>query len=303
MPYRLPPLNSLRLFEAAGRHQSFKRAAEELNITPSAISHAIKSLEEWLGVPLFSRDRRGPVLTDAGAAYMPRVREALELLATATEAVPGRRPTGRLSVSVAPGFGVRWLIPNLPRFSERYPDIEVSLDTSHRRIDFPRDGVDLAIRMGRGDWPDLDVTCLVKEELVPVCTPSLAETIGTAEDLAGQTLLHVTSVTEDWYAWSRLAGVENLKLDQGLHFDSIDMAFEAAAEGLGIAIGRLPLVATDLAVGRLVAVLGPPRHGQTGYWLATGRQSFARPEVVSFRSWICAALSEAAAPTPDHRPA
>lgn len=303
MPYRLPPLNSLRLFEAAGRHLSFKLAAEELGITPSAVSHGIRSLEDWLGVALFSRDRPGLALTRAGAAYMPGVRQALDLLATATDAVPGRRPARRLSVSVAPGFGVRWLIPNLPRFSERHPDIEVSLDTSHRQIDFPRDGVDLAIRMGRGNWPDLDTICLVEEELVPVCAPSMAQMIRSATDLAGQTLLHVTSVSEDWTAWSQLAGVADLKLDQGLRFDSVDMALEAAAEGLGIAIGRLPLVAADLAACRLVAVLGPPRRAQTGYWLAAGGQIPARPEVVSFRNWIRTALGEMATKTPDHRPA
>lgn len=302
MPYRLPPLNSLRLFEAAGRHLSFKLAAEELGITPSAVSHGIKSLEDWLGVALFSRDNRGLSLTDAGAAYMPRVRQALDLLAAATDAVPRRRLTPHVSVSVAPGFGVRWLIPNLPCFSERHPDIEVSVDTSHRQIDFPRDGVDLAIRMGRGDWPDVDAVRLVEEELVPVCAPSIAQTIGSAMDLAGQTLLHITSVSEDWAAWSQLAGVADLKLDQGLRFDSVDMAFEAAAEGLGIAIGRLPLVATDLAAGRLVSVLGPPRRGQTGYWLATGGQAPARPEVVLFRNWICTALTETAPKTPVHRP-
>lgn len=293
MPYRLPPLNSLRLFEAAGRHESFKLAAEEVGITPSAVSHGIKSLEEWLGVALFSRDRSGLSLTEAGAAYMPQIRDALDLLAAATDAVPGRWPAGRLSVSVAPSFGLRWLIPNLPRFSEIHPGIEVSLDTNHRQIDFPRDGVDLAIRMGRGQWPGLQAIRLAGEMLVPVCAPSLAETIVSTGELVGQTLLHVTSVTEDWAAWARLAGVEDLELDRGLQFDSIDMAFKAAVEGLGVAIGRLPLAAADIAAGRLVAVLGPPRRARTGYWLASGGPLPARPEVIAFRDWIQGALGEA----------
>ncbi|HET8726084.1 MAG TPA: transcriptional regulator GcvA [Alphaproteobacteria bacterium] len=296
MPYRLPPLNSLRLFETAGRHLSFKLAAAELNVTPSAVSHGIQSLENWLGVALFARGHRSLVLTGAGAAYLPRVRAALELLATATESVPGRRPSGRLSVSVAPTFGMRWLIPHLPRFSDRHPEIEVSLDTSHRQIEFPRDGIDLSIRMGRGDWPDLYATCLVVEELVPVCAPGLAETICAPADLAGQTLLHVTNVTEDWAAWARLAGVESLDFGRGLRFDTIHMALEAAAQGLGIAVGRLPLIAADLAAGRLAPVLGPPRRGRTGYWLTAGRDSLSRPEVVSFRNWICAELNGAASP-------
>lgn len=295
MPYRLPPLNSLRLFEAAGRHLSFKRAAEELNVTPSAVSHGIQSLEDWLGVALFDRGHRSLVMTGAGAAYLPRVRDALDRLASATEAVPGRRPNGRLSVSVAPSFALRWLVPNLPRFSAIHPGIEVSLDTSHRQIEFPRDGVDLAIRMGRGDWPDLYAACLVVEDLVPVCAPSLAQAIGRPADLAGQTLLHVTDVTEDWAAWARLANVADLDLDRGLRFDTIHMALEAAAQGLGIAIGRLPLIAADLAAGRLISILGPPRQGETGYWLTSGRESLARPEVAAFRNWIRAELTSAPA--------
>lgn len=303
MPYRLPPLNSLRLFEAAGRHRSFKLAAEELNVTPSAVSHGIQSLETWLGVTLFVRGRRGLIMTGAGIAYLPRVREALELIATATEDIPGRRSSGRLSVSVAPTFGIRWLIPHLPRFSARHPDVEVSVDTSHRPVEFPRDGVDLAIRMGRGDWPDLYAVRLIVEELVPVCAPRLAESVSTVADLADQTLLHVATVTEDWAAWATLAGVAVPDLGRGLRFDTIQMALEAASQGLGVAIGRQPLIAGDLAAGRLVAVLGPPRKGETGYWLTTGRESLRRPEVASFRDWIRAELRGGRAPSDAHRPA
>jgi DNA-binding transcriptional LysR family regulator len=303
MPYRLPPLNALRLFEAAGRHLSFKLAAEELNLTPSAVSHGIQSLEAWLGVALFVRGRRGLILTGAGLAYLPRVREALELVATATEAIPGRRSSGRLSISVAPTFGIRWLIPHLPRFSAKHPEVEVSVDTSLRQIEFPRDGVDLAIRMGRGDWPDLYATRLVVEELVPVCAPALAERIRTVADLADQTLLHVATVTEDWAAWAALAGVAIPDPGRGLRFDTIQMALEAASQGLGVAIGRQPLIAGDLEAGRLAAVLGPPQMGETGYWLTTGRESLRRPEVASFRDWIRAELRGRGEPRGAQRPA
>jgi DNA-binding transcriptional LysR family regulator len=304
MPYRLPPLNALRLFEAAGRHFSFKLAAEELKITPSAVSHGIKSLEDWLGIALFARGHRNLVLTAAGEDYLPRVQAALEQLARATEAVPGRRPSGCLSISVAPSFGVRWLVPNLPRFNAGHPDIEVSLDTAQRQIEFPRDGVDLAIRMGRGDWPDLYAACLVTEELVPVCAPALAAGIRTAADLAGQTLLQVVNVSEDWAGWARLAGATETAIDfgKGPRFDNIAMALAAAAEGIGIAMGRHPLIDADVAAGRLVPVLGPPRRGQTGYWLLAGRDSLARPEVLAFRDWICAELSAAPGTDPSHPP-
>ena len=208
MAYRLPPLNSLRLFEAAGRHLSFKAAAEELNLTPSAISHGVLTLEAWLGVDLFLRGNRTLTLTAAGAAYLPQVRAALEMIVGASNAVPGRKPTGRLAVSVSPTFGVRWLLPRLVRFSDRHPDIEVSVDTNHRLVEFPRDGIDVAIRMGRGDWPGLDATCLVRKSLVPVCAPRLAAKIRSADDLASKVLLHVVDAREDWGAWSKLAGVD-----------------------------------------------------------------------------------------------
>lgn len=295
MAYRLPPLNTLRLFEAAGRHLSFKLAAAELNVTPSAVSHGIRTLEEWLGAPLFARGNRTLALTAAGTAYLPRVRDALQQLATATEAVPGRRPSGRLSVSVAPTFGLRWLVPNLPRFKARHPDIDVTLDTAHRLVEFPRDGVDVAIRMGRGDWDELYALRLTHESLVPVCAPALAATIRDAADLRGHTLLHVVNVSEDWRCWAELAGIDGLDLDGGLRMDTLHMALEAAAQGLGIAIGRLPLLAGDIQSGRLVPVLGPPRPCQTAHWLVAGRESLVRPEVVAFRNWIRLQLKEESA--------
>lgn len=294
MPYRLPPLNTLRLFEAAGRHLSFKIAAEELHLTPSAVSHGIQSLEDWLGVPLFQRSHRGLSLTPAGAAYLPDVRRALDALASASAALPGRAPDGRLSVSVAPSFGLRWLIPNLPDFNARHPGIAVSVDTAQRQVEFPRDGIDLAIRMGRGDWPGLDAVCLVREQLVPVAAPSLAAAIRTPRDLSRQTLLHVANVADDWESWCDLAGVILDERDSGPRFDNIQMALEAAAQGLGIAIGRLPVIDADLAAGRLVAVLPPPRSCTTGYWLVTMPESLVRPEVAAFRAWISDRLGAAA---------
>lgn len=286
MAYRLPPLNTLRLFEASGRHLSFKLAAEELNLTPSAVSHGIASLEDWLGVQLFIRGHRSLMLSAAGLAYLPRIREVLQQLAGATEALPGRRASRRLAVSVAPTFGLRWLIPGLPRFNARHPGIEVTIDTSRRQVDFPRDGIDAAVRMGRGEWQDLYSLCLAGEDLVPVCSPEMARRITSAADLEAQTLLHVVNISEDWAAWAELAGVEGLNLERGLKVDTIHMAFEAAAQGVGVAMGRLPLAAPDLAAGRLVPVLGPPLRCRTGYWLVAGRDSLSRPEVAAFRDWM-----------------
>ncbi len=296
MAYRLPPLNSLRLFEAAGRHGSFKLAASELHITPSAVSHGVATLEDWLGVALFARGNRSLTLTPAGTAYLAAIQPALAALAQAGDGVPGRRPTGRLSVSVAPTFGLAWLIPHLPRFQERHPDIQVNVDTVQRQVDFTRDGVDVAIRRGHGDWPGLSSVPLVTEDLVPVCAPALAARIATPADLAGQTLLHVVTTAEDWGTWAELAGVTGLDLSRGSRFDTIQMAQLAAAQGLGVAIGRLPLAAADIAAGRLVPVLGPPVRSRMSYWLVSPPDALQRPEVGAFRDWLLSALTPGPAP-------
>jgi LysR family transcriptional regulator, glycine cleavage system transcriptional activator len=296
MPYRLPPLNSMRLFEAAGRRLSFKLAAEELNLTPSAISHGIVALEDSLGVDLFIRTNRTLTLTGAGASYLPQVRAALEMIVRAGDNLPGRRPSGKLAVSVSPTFAVRWLVPRLQRFYERHPEIEVAVDTTHRLVEFPRDGVDIAIRMGRGNWPELYATCLVRETLVPVCAPRLARSIHTASDLKKLPLLHVTDASEDWKAWCGLAEIQLEEPMSGLRFDTIHMALEAAAEGLGVAIGRLPLINADLASRRLIQVLGPPRRCATGYWMVAGRDSLKRVEVSAFRDWIRTELGAVTSP-------
>ena len=285
MVRHLPPLNALRLFEAAGRHASFRRAAEELALTPSAISHGIRSLENWLGRPLFRRMSRGLVLTEAGAAYLAEVQDALQSLARATDRLAGRRSTGRLRLSVAPSFGLRWLLPRLPRFRARHPEIEITLDTEQRQVALTGDRADLAIRMGRGDWPGLWALHLVRESLAPVAAPAIAERLGAVADLGGQTLLHVATVSDDWRSWSHLSGRSIDGVERGPCFDSIHMALEAAAQGQGVVIGRWPLVAGDIAAGRLRAV-SSPISCDTAYWLVGERRSFARREAAAFSGWI-----------------
>ena len=198
----------------------------------------------------------------------------------------GRRLTGRLSVSVSPTFAIRWLLPRLQEFNARHPHIEVSVDATHRQIEFPRDGIDLAIRLGCGNWPELYATCLIRKHLVPVCAPTLASTLHTPQDLANATQLHVVDLTDDWEVWSDLAGVSLLLPSRRLRFDTIHLAIEVAAGGLGVAIGRLPLIDTDVAAGRVVPLLGPPVKCATGYWLVAGRESLRRPEVAAFNDWI-----------------
>lgn len=288
MAFRLPPLNTLRFFEAAGRRLSFKLAAEELDVTPSAVSHGVQSLEDWLGVALFARTSRGLHLTDAGRDYLPSVREALTVLANAGDRVPGRPARTSLTISVAPTFGARMLLPRLPAFRAANPDVSVQIDTSHRQVEFPRDGVDVAIRRGRRTAGDLAAFPLFHEELVPVCSPELLQRLGPMASLCDAPLIRVTSVSEDWTEWAQAAGRGEIDCERALLVDTIQMAFDAAVQGLGVALGRLPLALPELESGRLVRFCGPTVRAENGYWLVASPDAMTRPEIVAFKDWITA---------------
>src|SRR6201987_489260 len=169
----LPPLNALRSFEAAARHQSFTRAAEELCVTQGAVSHSVKALEVQLGLQLFKRERNGLVITDAGRGYLAVVRDVFDQLELATDRLMQRQRTGTITVSTSPDFAAKWLVSRLGRFAEAYPEIELKLAALKHRGGFAREDVDLAIRHGDGQWPELDAVNLSAEELFPVCSPSL----------------------------------------------------------------------------------------------------------------------------------
>ena len=289
MGYRLPPLNNLKTFEAAGRLLSFKAAAEEMHVTPSAVSHAIQSLEDWLGVTLFVRSPKGLSLSEAGQAYLGYVSEALQLLARGTQGLPGFAPRNMLSISCAPSFASRWLIPNLHGFREANPQIAISIDTSHRRMEFPVDDVDVAIRHGEGQWAGLYSVPLSPETLVPVASPGLLARSGpirSTQELARQTLLAVSSINEDWSTWFGQTSPEPVCTGQVLYFDTIHLALDAAVQGLGVAIGRRPLVDEDLAAGRLVQAMEPAIPSTTRHWLVCSPESSRWPEISCFREWI-----------------
>ncbi len=302
MAYRLPPLKTLRLFEAAARHASFKKAAAELALTPSAVSHGIQTLEDWLGAKLFARGPGALSLTESGRDYLPKIRDALEIIARASDGVPGRRANGKLTVSVAPTFGLRWLAPNLDKFGEAHPGIEITLDTNQRQVEFPRDGIDVAIRLGRGEWPDLTATLLFNEWLVPVAAPAIATEIKTVADLDRYASIRIVSARDDWETWRELAGAPQAGSDTppARKVDSIIMAFEAAASGAGVAIGRLPLMGAEIEQGRVVPVLGPPRRSLSAYWLVSTREAMSRPEVAAFRAWVKALVKKLRRPPVPH---
>ncbi|WP_013590564.1 LysR substrate-binding domain-containing protein [Paraburkholderia phenoliruptrix] len=294
MPLRLPPLPALRFFEAAGRHQSFKLAAAELNVTPSAVSHGIVGLEEALGVELFVREPRGISLTATGADYLSYVSEAFSLIAIGTQRLPNHRANRPIALSCAPTFASRWLLPRLPHFRARWPKVNVTVDTSHRQVGFPVDGFDFAIRLSRAPVAGSAWTRLFGEQLVPVCSPGYLESLRDVQGtplLSNATLIHVNAASEDWQTWLEATGAEHVDPDAGLRVDTIQLAFEAASMGLGVALGRRPLVNRDLESGALVQAAFNTVNSATAYWLVSAENADRRPELLDFRQWI---LAEAA---------
>jgi LysR family transcriptional regulator, glycine cleavage system transcriptional activator len=374
MPLRLPPLSSLRFFEAAARHQSFKLAAAELNVTPSAVSHGIVGLEEALGVELFVREPRGLSLTREGKLYLPYIAEAFALIAIGTQRLPDRRANRTIAVSCAPTLAMRWFVPCLARFRERWPNVNVTVDTSRRLVGFPADGFDFALRLSRGPIAGAACDRLFGERLVPVCSPAYLRTLldrdgepdkcrdksraksvaehvrkntpksvrkstrdGTdthasaTPDLRRATLIHVDTASADWQTWldgarahvgaatnvtagasansaansaanpaanaaanapaSAAAQYADIDASGGLRFDTVQLALEAAAGGLGVAIGRLPLADAELAAGKLVAASDYVVTAEPAYWLVSAHAADERPEMLAFRRWL---LAEAA---------
>jgi DNA-binding transcriptional LysR family regulator len=287
MPIPLPPLPALRLCEAAARHESFRKAAEELGLTASAVSHGIDSLEKWLGVELFRRRPRGVTLTPAGRHLLPYVAEGLSMIALGAQRLPGRRAERRVVLSVAPTFAQLFLVPRLPRFRALHPGIRISIDTSHRQALFPMEGVDLSIRMGKGAWPGVKSDLLFRERLVPVASPAYLASVSRDGTInwPKATYLRVPTFEYDWTAWIEGAAA-NVEVVDDLHFDTMMLASEAAAAGLGIAVGRIPLVVADLKAGRLVKADDRIVDIETGYWLVGPSGQETRSAIQSFRKWL-----------------
>ena len=295
MERRLPPLNALRAFEAAARHLSLTRAAEELHVTPAAVSHQVKGLEDYLGVKLFRRMNRALLLTDAGQACLPGLRDGFDRLAEAIDAVRARDESRPLTVSVAPSFGAKWLVPRLDRFAQEHPDIDVRIDASMRLADLVREDVDIAVRYGPGGYEGVRVDPLMTEEVVPICSPRLLEgenALREPQDLCRHTLLHIINPgTEeaghpDWRMWLRAAGVTDCDASRGPTFSMSSMAVQAAIEGQGVALVGNVLVADDIAAGRLVRPFELSFPVSFAYYILRPLASADRPRVVAFREWL-----------------
>lgn len=300
MAMRLPPLSSLRFFEAAGRHLSFKLAAAELHVTPSAVSHGIVALEQAVGVALFVRGPRSLSLTPEGAEYLPYVTEALSLIAIGTQRLPHGAARRGIAVSCAPTLASRWLLPRLGAFGAMQPGVNVSVDTSRRRVGFPMDGFDFAIRMSRTPAAGASWTRLFGERLVPVCSPAYRETLRDKAgrvDLRRATLIHATPASEEWRDWLERTDMAGIDPSGGMRVDTIQLAFEAATVGLGVALGRRPLVDRDLASGALVECDSETIDADSAYWLISSEAVERRRDLLAFRSWLIAEAGTFAAAT------
>lgn len=295
----LPPLNALRAFEAAARHLSLSVAANELNVTPAAISHQVRLLEDHIGLPVFERSGRGLVLTDAGAAGLRDLREGFAHLSDAMDAIASLGEGGALSVSVAPSFAAKWLLPRLQSFERERPEFDVHVSASMQLVDFARDRFDVAVRYGAGGYPDVFFEKLLPESVVPVCSPALlgGAVLRSARDLIGLTLLHDDSPDNDpscpnWDMWLRAAGVEDGDVDRGPRFNQGSLVIEAAVLGRGVALAKSTLAAADLQAGRLVRPIATERPVDFAYYFVTPRAKLNLPKVIYFRDWLRRQVAE-----------
>lgn len=296
---QLPPLNALRVFEAAARHLSFTKAAEELHVTPGAVSQQIKALEDFLQTPVFRRHKRALLLTDEAQASLPILREGFDKLVEAGEILAKKADAGRLTVSVAPSFASKWLVPRLDRFQEAHPDIDVWVSADMNVVDFAVDDVDIAIRYGAGRYQSLVTEHLMAETIVPVCAPSLLtgdHPIKKPEDLIHHTLLHDSGNDKDpgcptWPMWLKAAGVDHKGGDRGLKFNQSSLVIEAAVAGKGVALAKAALALADLEAARLVIPFDLTTPTEFSYYLVHPPSKSSSPAVKAFKAWV---LKEAA---------
>jgi LysR family glycine cleavage system transcriptional activator len=292
-PKRLPPLNSLRAFVAAARHLSLAKAADELAVTPGAVSQQIKQLEDHLGVALFRRTNRQLLLTDEGQACLPGLVEAFDRMHEALREIARVGQDGRLTVSVAPSLASKWVVPRLDRFGARHPEIDVLVSASMHLADFESEDLDCAIRYGAGRYPGLVVEKLMEESVVPVCSPALLaeKPLATPAGLKDFTLLHDDSPDldpscPDWRMWLRAAGVDAVDARRGLRFNQSSLVVEAAISGRGVALAKARLAADDIRAGRLVALFGAKQPIQHAYYFVAPPAKSALKRVQAFRKWL-----------------
>ena len=302
---RLPPLNALRAFEAAARHMNFSRAADELSVTPGAVSQQIQNLEDYIGAALFKRTPKGLLLTDGAQTALPALREAFDRLAEAASLLTAAEDGRRLTVSAAPSFAAKWLVPRLGRFEAAHPEVDVWLSAGLELVDFTSGEVDLAIRYGTGRYPGLEVARLLGETVSPVVSPRLLEEIPLHDlaDLSRHVLLHDGSPDADdscpdWSMWLAARGVKGVDGARGPRFNQSSLVIEAAVNGRGVALAKQTLAQADLDAGRLAIPFDIATAVDFAYYIVHPKAKGRLSQVKAFVAWL---LAEAEAHEQAHR--
>ncbi|MEZ0238587.1 MAG: transcriptional regulator GcvA [Methylophilaceae bacterium] len=297
-------LNALRAFESSARHQSFSAAAAELHVTPAAVGQLVRSLETWLGAPLFHRSSSGRarlVATEAAQRALPDIRAGFDRLSLGLERLKEISTNGVLTVTVSPAFAAKWLLPRIDRFQATWPDTDVRLDTSLKLLDFVAQGIDIGVRYGAGDWPGLVTEKLMDEEVYPVCSPGLLRQerrLREPVDLGKETLIHDLSMDShegfaSWDAWLEKAEVKAITTKRGLRINNSAAVLQAAIDGHGVALARSVMARDDLAAGRLVRLFPQIEFTSAlAYYVVYRAECASLPKLAAFRDWL---ISEAAA--------
>lgn len=286
MAQRLPPLATLRPFEAAARLESFSKAADELHLTHGAVSHQVRALEEHLGTPLFQRHGKRVSLTPSGRAFAERIRAALAEIALAADVARGGRKDNSLTISVLPSFASRWLMPRLMRFMEAHPEIQVNVFANSEMANFGADGVDVGIRFGRGPWPPLVCERVLDDEVFPVASPKFnrGRLPKTAKELLG--LRIIREDRDYWKEWFAAAGVQIEGTLGGPSFSDASFSLASATRGEGVALTRRSLVGDDIEKGRLVQLFPLAVKLPEGYWIVCPKELAETRKVQAFGAWM-----------------
>jgi len=288
MGRRLPPLNSLKCFEAAGRLLSFTGAARELNVTQAAISHQIRVIEEYLGFSLFARYPRRLALTEQGKALLPEVIEAFDRVSAAIGSLNREQYSNMISVRLAPSFAAKWLSPRLKYFWLQYPEIDLCLYHANSAVDFEREEIDIAVTYGKGDWPGVVADKLLGLDFFPICTPAFMQNdrpLFDIDNLRYYTLLHDAN-HECWRDWLELAGVTGIDGNKGTIIDDTNVLIQAAIDGQGVALGSTTFVEDHIESGKLVKPFDVTLQNEFCYYVVCPESHLKNPAVMSFKEWL-----------------
>lgn len=301
-------MNALRAFEASARHQSFSAAARELNVTPAAVGQLVRSLEGWLGTPLFHRGSSGTnrlIPTDIAERALPDIRAGFDRIVVGLEKLREGSTSGVLTVAVSPAFAAKWLLPRIEGFQAVCPETDVRLDTNLRPVDFVAQGIDIGVRYGKGAWPGLTAVKLMDEEIYPVCSPKLLSAQGpfdTPEEIGRQMLIHDLSMDKDsdfpsWKVWLDAAGAAGVAAARGMKINNSAAVLQAAIDGHGVALARSVMAQDDVRAGRLIRLV--PTISLTSplaYYVVYRSECSALPRLVAFRDWLLDSGRQSATP-------